>query len=298
VKITDIFEKQVKTFSFEFFPPKTYTATIELGINIGQLMKLDPSFVSVTYGAGGSTQSASFDLVDYIQNKIGWTTMAHYTCVGASRSKIEADMDLLYEKNIRNLMLLRGDPPKGETNFVHNPEGFNNGSDLVAHISQQKRFCIGAGAYPEGHVESPDLATDLHFVKKKVEAGADFLVTQMFFDNAFYFQYVNQLRQMGVNCRIIPGLIPITNFGQIKRFAELSAAKIPEATIERLAPYQKDEKKMYQIGVDLAIQQCEDLLRNGAPGIHFYTLNKSTATVDIFESLPKTLKDIYTVTYH
>lgn len=293
MKISDIFAEQSKTFSFEFFPPKTYTATIELGINVGQLLKLSPSFVSITYGAGGSTQSASFDLADYLQNKLDLTVMAHYTCVGASKQKIEEDMDMLYEKGIHNLMLLRGDPPKGETNFTYNPEGFNHGSDLIAHISQQKRFCIGSSAYPEAHVESPSLDQDIQFLKLKVESGAMFLVTQMFFDNNYYFDFIEKARTSGIKCRVIPGIIPIINFNQIQRFAQMSGAKIPPHISEILEPYKDDEKKSYQLGVDLAIKQCEDLLKNGAPGIHFYTLNKSTATVDIFESLSKEFREIY-----
>ncbi len=289
MKITDLLNKQKKTFSFEFFPPKTYMANIELGINVGQLMKLEPSFISVTYGAGGSTQNLSFDLLDYLQNSIGWTSMAHYTCVGASREKIEADMEELYNKNIRNLMLLRGDPPKGATEFVHNPNGFNHGSDLVDYISKQSRFCIGASAYPEAHVESKSLEEDLKHLKIKVEAGSDFLVTQMFFDNRHYFDFIKKATDLGINCPIIPGIIPITNFSQIKKFAQLSGAVIPEDTIAALEPYQNDEKKLYQLGVDIAVKQAEDLLIKGAPGIHFYTLNKSTATVDIFESLSKDL---------
>lgn len=293
MKISELFAQQAKTFSFEFFPPKNFTATVDLGINVGQLLKLDPSFISVTYGAGGSTQNQSFDLLDYLENKIGLTTMAHYTCVGANRAKIEADMQQLYELNVENLMLLRGDPPKGAESFPENPDGFNNGSDLVRFVSAQKRFCIGAGAYPEGHVEAESLEQDLQFLKQKVEAGSDFLVTQMFFDNNYYFDFVKKAEVLGINCRIIPGLIPITNFKQIQRFAKLSGAKIPEHIIEQMKPYQDDPKKIYQIGVDLAIKQCEDLLEKGAPGIHFYTLNKSRATVDIFQSLPREQKNIF-----
>ncbi|TAF67338.1 MAG: methylenetetrahydrofolate reductase [NAD(P)H] [Cytophagales bacterium] len=285
VKIIDLLNQKQPTFSFEFYPPKTYHATVELGMNIGQLMKLSPSFVSVTYGAGGSTQNSSFDLSDFLQNNIGWTTMAHYTCVGANREKITQDLELLYQKNIRNLMLLRGDPPKGSTHFPTNTDGFNHGSDLVAFVNAQKRFSIGAGAYPEGHVEASSLEEDIRHLNTKVKAGADFLVTQMFFDNQYYFDFAEKTKTLGIQCPIVAGIIPIINFKQIQRFAELSGAKIPETIIEQLAPYQHDEKKMYQIGVDIAIAQCKDLLAKGAPGIHFYTLNKSTATVDIFESL-------------
>jgi len=292
MRISEIFEKQERTFSFEFFPPKNFTATIDLGINVGQLLKLNPSFISVTYGAGGSTQNQSFDLLDYLENKIGLTTMAHYTCVGANKAKIEADMQALYDMNVENLMLLRGDPPKGAKEFPENPDGFNNGSDLVSFVKKQDRFCIGAGAYPEGHIEADSLEEDLKFLKKKFEAGSDFLVTQMFFDNDYYFDFLQKTQNLGINCRIIPGLIPITNFKQIKRFAKMSGAKVPQEIVEKMQPYQDSPKKIYQIGVDLAIEQCEDLLEKGAPGIHFYTLNKSRATVDIFESLSKKSKEM------
>lgn len=292
MKISEIFSQQPKTFSFEFFPPKNVTSTIDLGINVGQLLKLNPSFISITYGAGGSTQNTSFDLLDYLQNKIGLTCMAHYTCVGASKEKIDADMKKLEEMNIENLMLLRGDPPKGETKFQYNPNGFNYASDLIAHVAQKQQFCIGAGAYPEGHVEAKSLDEDLKTLKLKVEAGTDFLVTQMFFDNQYYFDFVEKAQAKGIDCRIIPGVIPINNFKQIKKFAKMTGAHIPEEIVEQMLPYQDNPAKIYQIGLDIAIQQCRDLLEKGAPGIHFYTLNKSRATVEIFEDLSKDFKEV------
>lgn len=290
--IKELFKTQSKTFSFEFFPPKNLISSIELGANIEKLSKLAPSFVSVTYGAGGSTQEVSFDLCDYIQNKVGLTCMAHYTCVNASREKIEADLDLLYEKNIRNLMLLRGDPPRGDQSFFESQSSFRYASDLVKVAMAQNRFCLGVAGYPEKHVESKDQASDIKHLKYKVNQGADFIVTQMFFDNSHYFKYVDLVRQADLNHRVIPGIIPITNFKQIKKFSQMCGASIPEEIVDKLGPYQHDRSKTYQTGVDIAIQQCQDLLEKGAPGIHFYTLNKSRATIDIFTSLPDSLKDI------
>ena len=288
--IKDIFQKQSKTFSFEFFPPKNYKSTLELGVNLGKLIALSPSFVSVTYGAGGSNQDASFDLCDYIQNKLGLTCMAHYTCVNASREKIEKDLDYLYDINIRNLMLLRGDPPKGEEDYFQQRSEFKFANELVSIAHQQNRFCIGVAGYPESHVESKDVDSDVFYLKQKVNSGGDFIVTQMFFDNTYYFDFVEKARQAGIKERIIPGIIPITNFKQIRRFSQIGGSHIPDFITQKLEPYQDDPAKTYQLGVEIAIEQCKDLLRKGAPGIHFYTLNKSNATLDIFESIPSDLK--------
>lgn len=290
MKISDIFKTQSKTFSFEFFPSKDYASTMALGINIGQLMHLSPSFISVTYGAGGSTQDMSFDLLDYIQNGIGITSMAHYTCVGATTERVTNDLNHLYERNIHNLMLLRGDPPKDAPEKAYTGE-FRYASDLVRFAHEQERFSIGVAGYPEKHQEAETLDGDIDYLAKKVALGADFIVTQMFFDNEYYYTFVKKARAAGVTCRIIPGVMPITNFKQIARFAKISGSHISDEIIEKFRPYQDDKKKMYQIGIDLAILQYRELLENGAPGLHFYTLNKSHATTDIYESIPFDLKD-------
>lgn len=285
MKITDIFKTQNRTYSFEFYPPKDEISAVDFGINIGQLMRLNPSFVTVTYGAGGSTRERTFALVDYLQNKIGLNTMAHYTCVNASRQKVSEDLNYLKQIGIQNLMLLRGDPPKGQGSFIPHPEGFAYGSELIAFAKENYEFCTGGGAYPECHPEAVTLDTDMQNLKKKVNAGADFLITQLFFINDYYFDFVNRARSLGIQCRIIPGIIPITSFGQIKRFGQMSGATVPQDLIKQMEPYQNDPEKIYQIGMDYAISQCRDLLVLGAPGIHFYTLNKSRATVEIFETL-------------
>lgn len=287
MKITDIFKSQARTYSFEFYPPKDEISAVDFGINVGKLMQLNPSFVSVTYGAGGSNQERTFALVDYLQNKIGLNTMAHYTCVNAPRSKVAEDLSYLKGLGIENLMLLRGDPPKGEGNFAPHPEGFGYASELIAFAKSQQDICVGAASYIEKHPEALSLTSDILNLKKKVDAGADFLVTQLFFINNLYFDFVEKAHQSGINHRIIPGIIPITAFNQIKRFTQMSGAAIPEEIIEKMNSYQNNPDKIYQIGMDYAIQQCRDLLILGAPGLHFYTLNKSRATVEIFETLLK-----------
>jgi methylenetetrahydrofolate reductase (NADPH) len=292
MKITEIFEKHKRTYSFEFFPPKDYLTAVKFGINAGQLMKLDPSFVSITYGAGGSTQENTFNLVDLFHNNLGFVSMAHYTCVNATKEKIAYDMRVLQDMGIKNVMLLRGDPPKGQKSFPKNPDGFNYGSDLVRFVNDNYNFCIGAGAYPEKHIEAKSTEEDLINLRMKVDAGADFLITQMFFDNSYYWEFLDKARQKGINCRIIPGIIPITNYKNIKKFANITGATIPERIQKKMEPYQDNPGEVYKIGLELAIEQATDLLENGAPGLHFYTLNKSRAAIDVYDSLSEEFKEV------
>ncbi len=292
MKITEIFKKQERTFSFEFFPPGDYLTAVKFGINAGQLMRLSPSFVSITYGAGGGTQSNTFDLVNLFQNDLKFTCMAHYTCVNASKEKIAYDMRVLHDMGIENVMLIRGDKPKNEPLIKPNPAGFNYGSDLVRFVKENYDFCIGAGAYPEKHVESPSMEEDIKNMKVKVDSGADFLITQMFFDNKYYWEFLEKAKKQSIKCRIIPGIIPITNFKQIKKFSEMTGATIPEKIKKKMEPYRDNKKEIYKVGLDLAVEQVHELLKNGAPGIHFYTLNKSSAAIQLYESLSQNFKDV------
>jgi methylenetetrahydrofolate reductase (NADPH) len=291
MKITELFSRHERTFSFEFFPPRDEISAVDFGINVGQLMKLDPSFVSVTYGAGGSTQERTFALVDYLQNKIGLTTMAHYTCVNAIHDKVISDIGYLKSIGIENLMLLRGDPPKGAAGSFAQNSSFQHASDLIAFARSLHPFSIGAAAYPEKHPEARTLKEDLENLILKCEAGADFLLTQLFFDNEAYYKYVTLARNKGITCRIIPGIIPITSYKQIRRLIDMTGASVPAALADKIETYADTPEKIYQIGLDFAIKQCIDLLEWGAPGIHFYTLNKSRATIEIYETLPKSLKN-------
>lgn len=285
MKVTEIFLSQERTFSFEFFPPNDEISAVDFGINVGQLMRLAPSFVSVTYGAGGTTQAKTFDLVDYLQNKIGLTTVAHYTCVNATQDKVLNDLKYLQSKNIENLMLLRGDPPIGTEKFVSVENGFKHASELISFVDDEFSFCKAGACYVEKHPEAHSFEEDIANLKTKVDNGADFLITQLFFNNNYYFDFIQKVRKAGINCRIIPGIIPITNFKQIERFTKMSGTKIPPELTALLEEYKENPAKTYQIGIDYSIMQCQELLAGGAPGIHFYTLNKSRAAVEIFESL-------------
>jgi methylenetetrahydrofolate reductase (NADPH) len=284
-KIKDLLKNNTPIFSFEFFPPKDELGAVEFGVHVGRLIQLKPSFVSVTYGAGGSTQDKTFGIVDLLQTKMGLTTMAHYTCVNASKQKVANDINSLYEMGIKNLMLLRGDPPKGADVFVPHKEGYQYASELIADIAQTNKFSIGAAAYPEKHVEAKTIEDDIQNLKKKVESGTDFLVTQMFFNNDVYYEFIEKTDKAQINCPMIPGIIPVTNFTQIKRFLDLSNASMPKDFMSRLEKNKNNPEAVYKIGIEHAVKQCKDLLSNGAPGIHFYTLNKSRAAIDIYEAI-------------
>jgi methylenetetrahydrofolate reductase (NADPH) len=286
MKIRDLFGTRRAVVSFEFFPPKTPEGEIALFRTIERLRPLDPGFVSVTYGAGGSTRAKTVELVTRIKHEIGIEAMAHLTCVGHSRSELAEILDRLRANGIENVLPLRGDPPAGETTFRPAPDGFAHGSELVAFIrSREYPFCLGCAGYPEGHVECRDRERDVEYLKRKVDAGVDFVITQLFYDNADYWEFIDRARRLGITVPIVPGIMPITNTAQIQRIASLCGARIPEGLQAELARACDDEQATLEIGVRAAVEQCRELLRSGAPGIHFYTLNRSPATRAIFEQL-------------
>jgi methylenetetrahydrofolate reductase (NADPH) len=287
MRISELFQSgDEPVFSFEFFPPKTDKGHRALLATIEELAPLRPGFVSVTYGAGGSTRDRTIDLVTRIKQTMGIEAMAHLTCVGASRSEIEAVLDKLEASGIENVIALRGDPPQGETDFVPHPDGLAHGSDLVGLIREQARpFCVAAAAYPEGHVESPDEQSDLEHLVEKVRAGTDVLITQLFFDNDFYFAFVDKARAAGIDVPIVAGIMPVTNVAQIERFTKMCGATIPRALADRLAPVREDSDAVERVGIEFAVEQCRGLIEGGAPGIHFYTLNKSGSTREILRAL-------------
>ncbi len=249
------------------------------------LRKLGASFCSVTYGAGGSTRRNTIDLVCRFQAELGLVGMAHLTCVGHSQTALREILSELKNRGVENLMCLRGDPPRDATAFTPAPDGFAHAAELVALARQNGDFCIGVAGYPETHPESGDALQDLQHLKAKLDCGADFVTTQLFFDARDYFDFVARARQLGIRQRIIPGIMPILNYRQIVRFTRMCGASIPLALQERLEPVAEDANAVFAIGVDWAWQQCETLLAGGAPGIHFYTLNRSRATQLIFERL-------------
>ena len=286
MRISDLLGTNGPVFSFEFFPPKTEAGEQNLYQTIERLRALRPTFVSVTYGAGGTTRDKTLDLVRRIKHEIGIEAMAHLTCVGADQAEIHAVLTRLAAAGIVNVLALRGDPPRDQTVFVRPANGFGFAAELVQFIRERGfGFCLGGACYPEGHVECRDVAQDLLYLKRKVDAGLEFVITQLFFDNADYFAFVERAHAQGVRVPIIPGIMPITNLSQIERFTAMCGARIPAALRSRLEHARHDDDAVRAIGIEHATAQCRGLLERGAPGIHFYTLNQSTATRAIFERL-------------
>jgi methylenetetrahydrofolate reductase (NADPH) len=286
MRIRDLLGGDGPIFSFEFFPPKTEQGEHSLYRTIEHLRELHPTFVSVTYGAGGSTREKTVELVCRIKHELGIETMAHLTCVGADQAEIEAVLRRLHAGGIENVLALRGDPPSDQKEFVRPANGFAHASELVHFIRARGfPFSLGGACYPEGHVECRDLAADLDHLKTKVACGLDFVITQLFFDNADYFAFVARARARSVQVPIIPGIMPITNLAQIERFTSMCGARIPAGLQARLEQARGNDEAVRAVGIDHATAQCRDLLRRGAPGIHFYTLNQSPATRAIFERL-------------
>ncbi|MDP6368088.1 MAG: methylenetetrahydrofolate reductase [NAD(P)H] [Planctomycetota bacterium] len=273
-------------FSFEFFPPKSDEGAEALMATVLDLQAaVNPDYVSVTYGAGGTTRERTQQVVSRIQNQIGLPAMAHLTCVAATRAEIDQVVDQLVADGIENILALRGDPPKEQENFQAPEGGFAHASELIAHLAKRGGLCIGAAAYPESHPESPDADEDLHWTIHKVEQGASFLVTQMIFDNEHYFRFSDRLRSRGVQVPMVPGIMPINNVAQIDRFKKMCGVEIPGALSKRMHDHQDDPASVMAIGIEHAIEQCRELLARGAPGLHFYTLNRSLATRGILAAL-------------
>lgn len=287
MKIHETLRPDEPSFSFEFFPPKDDAGFEQLYKTIQVLKPLHPTYVSVTYGAGGSTRSKTVQLVERIKNEIGIESMAHLTCVGATRDQIAAVLDDLAAAGVDNVLALRGDPPRGEQSFVPTAGGLAHASDLITLIRDRHDFCIGAACYPEVHPEATSADSDLEHLKRKVDAGADFLITQLFFDNSDFLRFRDRCRKAGIDRPIIAGIMPIQSVGQIKRFTQIIGAKIPGPLLRRIEAVEDDVDSVRHIGMFHATEQCRDLLREGVAGIHFYTLNRSTATRAIFQYLRK-----------
>ncbi len=277
--------KGAPTFSFEFFPPKTEDGERNLRITLEDLRAFEPDFVSVTYGAGGSTRHRTVELTKWIKEGLGIESMAHLSCVGTTRGELIGILDGIREAGIENVLALRGDPPRGETEWKPHPGGLSYSTELAALISEHYPFGIGAACFPEVHPQAPNLAHDLRFLKEKVQSGASFLITQLFFDNELYFRFVDEARAAGIDVPIVPGIMPITDVKQIKTITGMCGATIPDGLLQALEWRAGDPDAVLQLGVSYATLQCAELLARGAPGIHFYTLNRSPATRAILSAL-------------
>jgi methylenetetrahydrofolate reductase (NADPH) len=275
------------SFSFEFFPPKTDEGERNLGRALAELSRLAPTFVSVTYGAAGSTtqKRKTIDIVRYLKRDYGMEAMAHFTCVGADVHELRQMLDLMRDAGVANVLALRGDPPQGQVEWTPTEGGLRYSRELIELIRDDYDFAIGAACFPEVHIHATDAESDLRYLKAKVDAGARFLITQLFYDNGAYYDFVARARDIGIDVPIIPGIMPVTDLNQIKRITGMCGASIPAELLHELELRSDQPGAVSDLGVAHATLQCADLLANGAPGIHFYTLNRSPATRAILSAL-------------
>ncbi|MDQ2908922.1 MAG: methylenetetrahydrofolate reductase [NAD(P)H] [Candidatus Eremiobacteraeota bacterium] len=285
MRIDDLLERRRPCLSFEFFPPKTDAGVETLMATVKGLRILNPGFISVTYGAGGSSRARTLEVVKRIKAELEIEAMAHLTCVGSTRDELRELLHELAAAGIENIMALRGDPPNEEGTFRSVAGGFRYATDLIALLAAEFSFAVGAGAYPETHPEAISSADDIAIAVAKVAAGAHFLVTQFFFDNDVYFQYVERLRSAGVTVPIVPGIMPITSYAAIGRMTQMSGARVPQRLLAELEARVDEPEAVLELGVAFCAVQCRELLAGGAPGLHFYTLNKSTATRAVVSAL-------------
>ena len=285
MRIDEIIARAGPVFSFEFFPPKTPLGESNLYDALGELRALEPAFVSVTYGAGGSTRERTIEIVKSIRERYGLEAMAHFTCVGATVEELRETLEEMRAAGIDNVLALRGDPPAGQERWAKTEGGLEYSRELVGLIARDYPFAIGAACFPETHIHASSPEDDLAHLVEKVDAGVDFLITQLFFENERYFEFVRRARGAGITVPIVPGIMPITKAGQIERMTEKCGASIPQALRGELQARGEDEEAVAELGVAYASLQCAELLAAGAPGIHFYTLNRSPATRAILSAL-------------
>ena len=284
MKIQEIL-KTTRPISCEFFPPKSAEGIPGVFRAIDRLKAFRPDFVSVTYGAGGSTTSFTEEITARIKAEGELEVMAHLTCVGQTKEAVHSVLEQLDDAGIENIIALRGDPPRGESEFVPVEGGFGHASDLIGHIRTHFSFGIAAACYPEGHTESPDPETDLTYAKLKIHNGAEFLITQLFYDNNDFFAFMDRAQQAGIDVPIIPGVLPILSTGQIRRFTALCGARIPAALDKQLDKFADDDDAVRELGVEHATRQVRELWDSGVPGIHFYVLNRSYSVSKILTNL-------------
>lgn len=291
MKLKEIYKSSKLAISFEVFPPKMKEiAEKEQKIQslldeLGLLSRYNPAFISVTYGAGGSTQETTFDVVLQIKEKLNIHPMPHFTCVGSTRTEILEYIKKFEEQGIENILALRGDPPKGQEQFVKPKDGFGYAYELVKFIKAHTDLGIGVAGYPECHQECPGLDIDIQYLKQKVDCGADVVITQLFYDNKRYFEFVEKAQAKGIIVPIIPGILPITTYSQLDKIGSMSGCALPQEFKENLEKHRDNPEAIKSIGLEFAINQCSELLANGVRGLHFFTLNKAFATGKVLDEL-------------
>jgi methylenetetrahydrofolate reductase (NADPH) len=289
MKFRDFYACHSPIISFELFPPKTDEGLARLEERIPKLISLAPAFITVTYGALGSTRERTLELVSKIRNVYGHEAAHHLTCVGSTRVQIDELLGQIREHNIENIVALRGDPPTGETEFKPPEGGYAHANELVEHVREFGGFGIAVAGYPEKHLEAPDLETDLRNLKRKVDVGADAVITQLFYDNRSFFEFVERCRAVGIQQPIVPGLLPILNLDQIKRITQICGSRIPKRLLQQLVEAGQDEERVHEVGISYTAGQAVDLLEKGVPGIHFYVLNQHFHIAEVMHRIRPTL---------
>lgn len=286
MKITEVLSKDKPTLSFEFFPPKTSEQEKRLFEVLGQLKACRPDFVSVTYGAMGTTREKTLFWVGQIKSKYGIEPVAHLTCVAATKDEISRQLDELENAEVENILALRGDPPEGQADFVPPADGFRLAKELIAFIRRKKpEFSLGCAGFPEGHPRAPSLDQDTQYLKQKIEAGAEYVITQLFFDNHYYFDFVARCRKAGIAVPIIPGLMPITSLQQVQKMTQVCGATIPQPLRSRLEKHQDDPSALRKIGAEYTLVQALELSKAHVPGIHFFVMNQAEPIATILKEL-------------
>jgi len=287
-KLSEIFKDKKRTYSFEFFPPKTRSGLKKLYETAGALKVLDPDFFSVTYGAGGGTRDLTMEIACELQKRFEIPAVHHLTCIGHSRGDLSGMIEKMRQENIKNILALRGDPPADDYNYKPAHDGLEYAYQLCELIrSYDDFFCPGVAGFPGWHIDCPDLDTDSGYLKKKIDSGGEFVITQLFFDNREYFDYVERIREMGVNVRVIPGILPVTNYRRLLKFCEKCGAEIPREVHDIFKPLDGDADATVEAGVEFAAAQCGELLEGGAPGLHFFTLNRFKPAAEILKRIER-----------
>lgn len=285
MRLSELYRSKKADISFELFPPKTEKGTEEMFREVERLKALHPAFFSMTYGAAGTTRDLTLALVDRLKNQVGVETMCHLTVVGQSKEETRNTLRFLKEKGIYNIIALRGDPPSGVSDFKPHPGGFRYSVELIEEAKKTNYFSIAVAGFPETHPDSQSRTSDIEYLKRKVDAGADVIITQLFFDNRFFYEYADHVQKAGITVPVVPGILPILSVQQVRRFTALCKATIPPAMEAELSKCEDDPERALKYGIELAAKQCEDLLKNKVPGLHFYCLNKSRSVEAILSNL-------------
>ncbi|MBD3264608.1 MAG: methylenetetrahydrofolate reductase [NAD(P)H] [Candidatus Omnitrophica bacterium] len=285
MKISEILTKRKKGFAFEFFPPRTRKGLVSLNSTAKILKRCDPLYMSMTYGAGGKTRETTREAIYMLKKDKDLTLMPHLTSVGAGKDDLKLIIEEYAREGIVNIMALRGDPPLDEAGFDFSCQEISYACDLVKFIKEQGDFCVGVAVYPEGHIECSNLDKDMYYTRKKIDAGADFAVTQMFFDNRYFYSLLQRMKKNNIEIPVVPGILPLTNIDKVKQFSSLSRTTIPKEIEKELNSLRNYPREMEKTGVEFTIRQCRDLLNNGVTRFHFFTLNKPKVITTILEAL-------------